>query len=127
MPKSVTIPAGAVGWQNQLTYVFWKKDRPNLDVGVDWTIAQGNTDFITLCTWRGGASFVANYGGTIIDGDRITTNSIQASKLSVGSLSAISANVGSLRSADSGQRYEMDNNGYRYYDGAGTLRVKIGA
>ena len=126
-PKSVTIPAGAVGWQNQLTYVFWKKDRPNLDVGVDWTIAQGNTDFITLCTWRGGASFVANYGGTIIDGDRITTNSIQASKLSVGSLSAISANVGSLRSADSGQRYEMDNNGYRYYDGAGTLRVKIGA
>ncbi|WP_156359342.1 fibronectin type III domain-containing protein [Sphingomonas sp. Leaf242] len=125
-PTSVTISAGAVGWQNQLTYVFWGQGRTYFDVGVDWSLGKGG-DFIIMCTWRGGANFVANYGGTIVDGDRITTSSIQANKLSVGSLSAISANIGSLVSYNgAGGRVERDGNGTRVYYNNGNLAVKIG-
>lgn len=42
------------------------------------------------------------------------------------SLSALSANIGLLRTASSGQRTEIDNNGVRVYDGNGTLRVRLG-
>ena len=68
----------------------------------------------------------ANYGRTVIDGDYIKTGSIQADRLSVGSLSAISANIGLLRTASSGQRMELDSNSLRSYDGNGTLRVRLG-
>jgi putative chitinase len=45
---------------------------------------------------------------------------------SVPSLSALSANIGLLRTASSGQRTEIDSNGVRVYDSAGTLRVRLG-
>jgi hypothetical protein len=86
-----------------------------------------------MVTWRNGTNFVANYGGTIVHGERIVTGSITANniaagaitadKMSVGSLSAISGNIGSLVSYNGqGGRVERDGNGTRIYDNNGTLR-----
>ncbi|AMR79456.1 phage tail fiber protein [Cupriavidus nantongensis] len=42
------------------------------------------------------------------------------------SLSALSANIGLLRTATSGQRSELDSNSYRVYDGNNVMRVRLG-
>jgi hypothetical protein len=126
--QSIPINSGGAAWNGQYTYIYWSQGSNNLSPTTQWNTVQANNGtYITVCTWFGGANFTPNYGGTIVDGDRITVNSIQANRMNVGSLSAITANIGLLKSADSGQRYEMDNNGYRYYDSAGTLRIKMGA
>ena len=49
-----------------------------------------------------------------------------ADKLAVGELSAITANIGLLRTASSGQRTEFDANGIRVYHANGVLAVRVG-
>lgn len=68
---------------------------------------------------------------TAIATDAVTANKIQAgavtaAKISVTSLSAITADVGLLRTASSGARSEIEANQIRVYDSAGTMRVRIG-
>lgn len=63
--------------------------------------------------------------------DAITTNNLQAgavtaAKVNVTQLSAISATIGLLRTATSGQRLEIENNQIRVYDGSNVLRVRMG-
>lgn len=57
---------------------------------------------------------------------RLAAGAVTADKLNVGALSAITANVGLLRTAASGARLEIEANQIRVYDGAGTLRVRLG-
>jgi hypothetical protein len=73
-----------------------------------------------LSPWAPGAP------NTTIVGDSIKTGSIQANRLSVAQLSAITANVGLLRTASSGARMEIENNVQRVYDASGNLRVVMG-
>lgn len=64
---------------------------------------------------------------TEIDGGKIYTNSITANQIQVDSLSAISANMGTFIGGNAGSdRVEIDNNGIRVYDAAGTLRGVFG-
>lgn len=51
---------------------------------------------------------------------------ITPSGIETPSLSAISANIGLLRTSSSGQRTEIDNNGMRAYDGNNVLRMRAG-
>jgi hypothetical protein len=61
-----------------------------------------------------------------ITGDRIAGNTITADKMSVSSLSAITATIGTLRTATTGARVEVADNVIRVFDTSGVLRVKIG-
>ena len=61
-----------------------------------------------------------NSGHLIVDG------AITANKLNVGQLSAITANIGLLRTAASGARVEIENNQIRGYDGSNLLRFRLG-
>ena len=66
-----------------------------------------------------------------IAANAITTNEINAgavtaAKVNVTQLSAISATIGLLRTATSGQRLEIENNQIRVYDGSNVLRVRMG-
>lgn len=69
-------------------------------------------------------------GQTKIDSNLIVRNigarSITADKLSVNSLSAISANIGLLRTASSGARTEISSNLIEVYDSNDRLRVRMG-
>ena len=70
-------------------------------------------------------------GNTQFDGNIIANHMLQASavtadKLNVGSLSAISVNIGLLRTRTSGERVEMENNQIRVYDANNRLRVRMG-
>lgn len=75
-------------------------------------------------------------GTTIINGGLIDTgtitanaiaaNAVTADKINVVELSAISATLGTFKSAATGERVEISDDSIRVYDTNGTLRVKIG-
>lgn len=69
-------------------------------------------------------------GGTRVDGSVITNNmlagGITADKMNVSSLSAITANIGTLRTRSSGARVEISDNLIQVFDNNDTLRVKMG-
>jgi hypothetical protein len=58
--------------------------------------------------------------------DKIAAGQVTAAKINVTSLSAISATVGLLRTASSGQRTEIDNNGMRVYNSSNVMLVRLG-
>lgn len=62
----------------------------------------------------------------VINGNTLLNGTVTANKLNVTSLSAITANIGLLRTSSTGKRAEFDNNGVRSYDASGTLRVRLG-
>jgi hypothetical protein len=57
---------------------------------------------------------------------QIGAGQVTASKISVTSLDAVSATIGTLRTASSGQRTEVQDNKIRVYDSSNVCRVKIG-
>lgn len=61
-----------------------------------------------------------------LDGNLIVDNSIVARSLAVTSLSAITANIGTLRTAETGARMEIHDNVIKVFDAANVVRVKIG-
>ncbi|MFZ6686579.1 phage tail protein [Undibacterium sp. SXout11W] len=64
--------------------------------------------------------------GTQISGGVIKANSVTVDKLAVTSLSAITATIGTLRTAATGARTEISDNVIRVFDQNGTMRVKLG-
>ena len=66
------------------------------------------------------------FDGNIIANHMLQANAVTADKLAVGSLSAISANIGLLRTKTAGERVEMENNQIRVYDANNKLRVRMG-
>ena len=66
------------------------------------------------------------FDGNIIANRMLQAGAVTADKLSVGSLSAISANIGLLRTKTAGERVEMENNQIRVYDANNKLRVRMG-
>ena len=70
-------------------------------------------------------------GDTVFDNNVITKGMIQAGavsadKMDVTSLSAITATIGTLRTATSGARMEIKDNLIQIYDASNRLRVKMG-
>lgn len=61
-----------------------------------------------------------------VDGADIMAGSVTAAKLGVTQLSAITALIGTLRTATSGARTEIKDNVIKVYDSSNVLRVQIG-
>lgn len=78
-----------------------------------------------------GGRFVHVTGDTLFD-DNVIVNrmlsagAVTADKLDVNELSAITANIGLLRTASSGARTEISNNLIEVFDSNGRLRVRMG-
>lgn len=75
--------------------------------------------------------FVHVTGETLFDSNVIVNRmldakAVTADKLDVNELSAITANIGLLRTASSGARTEISNNLIQVYDNNGRLRVRMG-
>lgn len=68
-------------------YVYWIKGAPLMSVSIDDPGAAMGQDRVLVCTWtRGTPNFNANFGGTIIHGDRITTGTIDANRIRAGTV-----------------------------------------
>ena len=96
-PGSVAPGFGSGG----IRYIWWSKGSGNLSTSVDnWPDLVAG-DVIIMATWTGGTAFVANYGGTIIDGDRITTGSIDANRIKANTILAETIQIGGRGSVGS--------------------------
>lgn len=58
---------------------------------ISWsqTLHAGGEDVIQLASWWGGARLNANYGGTIIHGDRVSLGTLNANRVVAGSITAL--------------------------------------
>ena len=66
------------------------------------------------------------FDDNVIVNRMLSAKAVTADKLDVGELSAITANIGLLRTASSGARTEISNNLIEVYDNNGRLRVRMG-
>lgn len=79
--QSTAISANSVTWTSGTRYIYWTKGSSTLDTTTSYSAAQSSTRVI-LATYQGGSSLSTDYGRTIIDGDFIKTNAIQAAHIS---------------------------------------------
>lgn len=81
------IDAGQFDWSADTLYVYWVKGATDLSATTD-IVTAFSADHLVMAAYRGGASLIANYGRTIIDGSKIKTGTIQADQLAVNSINA---------------------------------------
>lgn len=157
-PATVDIVENPIGamWTDSVIYIYWAKGATSLS-STTLAATAFAANHIVLATYNGGLNLTTDYGRTIIDGTGIKTGSIQAAqiatgavnaeKIAVANLAAISANLGAItggsmsiggrfivasdgtvtiRSATTGQRVVMTNTLLSVYDGNNVLRVRLG-
>ncbi len=92
------------------------------------TIAAGNIAANTITASEIAANTItaAQIASNAITADEIAAGAVTAAKISVTELSAITATIGTLRTATTGARLEIASNQIRVYDGSNVLRVRLG-
>ena len=61
-----------------------------------------------------------------ITSDKILAGAVTSAKITVSQLDAVSATIGTLRTASTGARTELKDNVYKVFDASNVVRVKIG-
>jgi hypothetical protein len=92
------------------------------------TIAAGNiaADTITANEIAANAITATEIATNAITADKINAGAVTAAKMNVTSLDAITATIGTLRTATTGARLEIASNQIRVYDSSNVLRVRLG-
>lgn len=106
-----------------------------LDNAIKAQVIDGGKVMSALTLYNGGARIDGKllhvtgkslFDDNIVTNKMIQANAVTADKLSVGSLSAISATIGTLRTKTSGARVEIKDNLIEVYDDNNRLRVRMG-
>jgi len=92
------------------------------------TIAAGNIAANTITASEIAANTItaAQIATNAITADEIAAGAVTAAKINVTELSAITAVIGTLRTATTGARLEIASNQIRVYDSSNVLRVRLG-
>jgi hypothetical protein len=123
---TVGISAGSATWDgsNRL-FIWWNKGSTVLNYGTTWF---GNPDDILVAVYYGGVNVHATLGRTIIDGDYIKTGTIDANRLNVAQISAISSDIGTMqagmiRNAAGTTKFDVSN-GHIIFNNGSFMTVK---
>ncbi|SEM40415.1 hypothetical protein SAMN05192583_0067 [Sphingomonas gellani] len=105
------INQGNTGGAGAHQFFYWFPGQNNISFG---QVDPGLPDRVHIGSWWGGSNLNIHYGGTIMNGNRITTGTVTADKMNVGSLSAISGNIGTVtaglvRSTSGKAYFDLDN------------------
>jgi hypothetical protein len=95
---TATIPSGAsnfVAWTSGIIYLYWTIGTTTISNTTSNVTAYASTN-IVLATYAGGTNLNVSYGGTVIDGSKITTGTIDANKLIANSVMAGTITVGGV-------------------------------
>ena len=90
-----TATAISAGSTSSVGYVYWSKGASALSFTSSYATANG-PDVVCLAVYNGGKQFNANYGGTIIDGTRITTGTITAAQIAANTITAAQIAAGAI-------------------------------
>ena len=117
------LPAGYMQWAN---IDGSGKPQDNATVGAAFGVnITGQITSGNASTYIAAAAIGSAQVGTLTAGN-IGAGTIDASKISVSNLQAVSATIGTLRTASSGARTELIDNAYKVYDASNVKRVQIG-
>lgn len=97
-----------------------------INLSSEGTLIDGKFLHITGTTKFDSGVVANNIEAGSISADKLQASSVTADKLRVDSLSAVSANIGLLRTSESGARVEIQNNLIQVFDSNGRLRVRLG-
>lgn len=124
---------GTVNIARAISTMAWSNTEANLALSSNGYGSPQLRDIVTLYNTANAYSETRFYDGTTwstldayVNGNMLVTGTVSADKLSVTSLSAISSVIGLLRTATTGERTELDNNGIRVYDANNIMRVRLG-
>lgn len=79
-----------------------------------------------IATGSAPSTIVLTAGQVTINGNMVVNGTITYDKLSIASLDTITAVIGTLRSATSGQRTEITNDGVTVYDSSNNIVIQVG-
>lgn len=101
-----TMGANAIAWPGASCTLCWQKGANGAAVNMvrlgTAETARATANTIVLATWwANGPNFIANYGGTIIDGSKIVTGTVAANRIVAGSITATQLATSQLISANS--------------------------
>lgn len=81
---------------------------------------------VTATEIAAGAVVAGKIAANAVTADTVAAGAITAAKMNVTELSAITATIGTFRTATTGERLEISSNQIRSFDGSGMVRVKLG-
>ena len=122
---TTSISGGSASWTSGVLYIFWTKGQTSLGWSTNLATAM-SMNRVVLATYQGGKLLDPDYGRTVIDGSDLKTGTVTANKMNVINLSSVTATIGILRTATSGQRMEIHTDRIMVYDANNVLRVRIG-
>ncbi len=108
------------------TGASWSAEVPATDITGQITETQITDNAITTPKILASAITAQKIASNAVTADKINAGAVTAAKISVTDLSSVSATIGLLRTATTGQRMEIESNQLRVYDGSGVLRVRLG-
>lgn len=117
--------ASQTTWSSGVLWVYWINGSSALNVTTSRATAY-SPDNIVLATYRGQADLVVHYGRTIIDGDQITTGTIQADRLRADTTLTNRLYIGAFNNFFLHGSYYGASRGSMIVMNAGIERVKIG-
>lgn len=133
---SVSVNSGAIATLSGKTQAYWQvlanAGTSNAIIGAK---ADGTSSVINIAATKVQISNTAGsafYDAIVFENGNATlagtlrANSVEASHISVPSLAAITATIGTLRTAASGARTEIKDNVILVYDSSNVLRVRLG-
>ncbi|WP_168371558.1 hypothetical protein [Sphingomonas sp. Leaf257] len=100
-PRAQFVNPGNTGGANPHRFFYWVKDGGYIYHTQSEQEAFGGSDRVMLGSWWGGSDLNMTYGGTIINGDRITTGSIDANRIKANTILANTVIVGGRGTVDS--------------------------
>ncbi len=100
-PRAQFVNGGDTGGANPHRFFYWMKDGGYIYHTQSEQEAFGGTDRVMLGSWWGESNLNMTYGGTIINGDRITTGSIDANRIKANTVLASTVVVSGRGTVDS--------------------------
>lgn len=100
-PRAQFVNSGNTGGANPHRFFYWLKDGAAIYHTQSEQEAFGGSDRVMLGSWWGGSDLNMTYGGTIINGDRITTGSIDANRIKANTVLANTVVVSGRGTVDS--------------------------
>ena len=94
------VSAGNTGGANSHRFFYWIKDQNAIYHTQSEQEAFGGTDRVMMGSWWGGSNLNMTYGGTIINGDHITTGTVNADRIMAGTVLASSVIIGGVSGAN---------------------------
>jgi hypothetical protein len=108
------------------TGAAWTAAVPAVDITGTITETQIGTDAITTPKIAANAVTAAEIATNAITADKINAGAVTAAKMNVTSLDAITATIGTLRTATTGARTEIKDNLIEIFDASNVKRVRLG-